>query len=345
MEQQRIQTQFFLLFFLLVGTLTFFIFEPYIYTLFLAITFAVIFSPIHKKIKKFSGNIDGIAAFLTTVLIFCTVLVPITFVAFQIFQESRQIYVYLTNNASSGTDFFHSAISVAQERVTAVFPQAELNIAEFVRQVAQWLAQHLGALFSQLFEVIINFFIFLLALYYLLKDGEKFKKEIVRLSPLDNTYDQHIFDKLTQSINSVIGGSMIIATIQGTMTGVGFYLFGVPNAVLWGTVAAVAALIPSVGTGLVVTPAIIYLFFTGSLPMAIGLLIWGMIAVGLIDNMLGPKIIGKGAQIHSFIILLAVLGGIKFFGLVGFILGPFVITLLIALTNIYSSLMHRKQIQ
>jgi predicted PurR-regulated permease PerM len=344
MEQQKLQTNFFFLILIVASLLAFLILRPYIFTVFLAITFAVIFSPVHKKITAWIGNRKALAAFLTTLLVFVAVLLPVTFIGFQIFQESRSIYTYLT--ASSNTnDFFYTTVQTLQERINAILPNAKLNVAQGAQQIAQWMVQHLGSIFSQLFELIVNFFLFLLSLYYLLKDGESFKRHIIKLSPLDNTYDQHIFDKLAQAINSVIGGSLIIALIQGTLTGLGFYITGIPNAVLWGTIAALAALIPSIGTALVLTPGIFYLFFIGSLVPAIGLTIWGILAVGLIDNLLGPKIIAHGSQIHSFAILLSVLGGIKYFGLIGFIIGPFILTLLFALLNIYSSLVQRKAIE
>jgi predicted PurR-regulated permease PerM len=106
---------------------------------------------------------------------------------------------------------------------------------------------------------------------------------------------------------------------------------------VWGSIAAVAALIPGVGTALVVVPGVLYLFFTGSTGYAIGLLIWGLLAVGLIDNLLGPLVVNRGIKIHPFIILLSVLGGLTFFGLVGFILGPLIIAFLFALLEIYKN--------
>ena len=99
----------------------------------------------------------------------------------------------------------------------------------------------------------------------------------------------------------------------------------------WGVVAALAALIPGIGTALVLLPAIGYLFFTGSTGMAIGLLVWGFVAVGLIDNFLGPILVNRGVKIHPFLILLSIFGGPSFFGPIGFVLGPLIVALLFAL--------------
>jgi len=185
-------------------------------------------------------------------------------------------------------------------------------------------------------------FIFLVALYYLLKDGQKLKVAIIALSPLSDTDDETISQKLRGAINAVMKGSLLIAFIQGVLTSAGFAIFGVPNAILWGSVAVIAALIPGIGTALVLIPAILFLFITGEMFSGVGLIVWGVVAVGLVDNFLGPKLVGHGMQLHPLIILLSVFGGIGFFGPIGFLLGPLAISLLFVLIDIYFSLKTRK---
>ncbi len=170
---------------------------------------------------------------------------------------------------------------------------------------------------------------------YLFKDGSKMKKAIVIFSPLRDIHDEAIISKLALAVKSVIGGNVVVAIVQGILTAVGFMMFGVPNAGLWGSVAAIASLVPTVGTSLVVVPAVLYLFFSGNILFAVGLAIWGFTAVGLIDNYLGPKLASRGMKIHPLLVLLSVLGGIALFGPLGFILGPLILSLFGALTEIY----------
>jgi len=188
-------------------------------------------------------------------------------------------------------------------------------------------------------------FLFIISLYYLLKDGALLRKKIVALSPLKDADDETIIKKLELAVSSVIKGNFVIAFIQGVVTAIGFSIFGLPNAVLWGTIAAIAALIPSVGTALVFVPAIILLFISGQIFAAFGLLLWGALAVGLIDNFLGPKLIGRGMQLHPLLVLLSVLGGISLFGPIGFVLGPIVLSLLFALLDIYSLIISNQKIK
>jgi predicted PurR-regulated permease PerM len=199
------------------------------------------------------------------------------------------------------------------------------------------IVNNLGSIASSITGFFISLFIFYFGLYYLLKDGPAFAKYVVELSPLSDTDDKAILKKLERAVNSVIRGNLTIAFLQGIMSGIGYTIFGLPNSVLWGTATGFAALVPGVGTSLVMIPAVLYLLFSGSLWAGVGLLIWGMTAVGLIDNFLGPKLIGRGAKLHTFVVLLSVLGGLAFFGPAGLFLGPIAMSLLFALLSIYSN--------
>jgi predicted PurR-regulated permease PerM len=175
----------------------------------------------------------------------------------------------------------------------------------------------------------------LFALFYLLRDGGKLKQDLILLSPLADDYDIKIFLKLKQAIRSVVVGSLVVGLIQGILTGIGFFIFGVPNPALWGSFAVIAALIPGIGTSLVIVPGILYLFFISTHLHALGMLIWGILAVGFIDNFLGPMLVNRGVHVHPFLILLSVIGGLSFFGPIGFIAGPLLVALLVALLEIY----------
>jgi predicted PurR-regulated permease PerM len=137
---------------------------------------------------------------------------------------------------------------------------------------------------------------------------------------------------------SVIRGALIVAILQGIMAGLGFLIFGVPNPAFWGMIVVVASLIPIVGTWLIIIPAIIYLFATGHVFGAFGFLIWSGVIVNVIYNIVSPQLMRRGTGIHPYIILLGVLGGIAFFGPIGFLLGPFIVALLFSLLNMYPSL-------
>jgi predicted PurR-regulated permease PerM len=318
----------------LIGTfvLSFFIFRPFLYALVLAMIFAVVFQPIYQKIKTFVRGQQGLAALVTILIVVVFIFTPLVFLGIQLFKEAEQLYFSLANGG--GKDVILNILNNLR---------SDFNIDQYLKQGLDWLIQRLGSIFSGFAKIMASSFIFLIALYYLLKDGYKLKASIIALSPLLDANDEIILKKLEMAINSVMRGNLLIALIQGTMTMAGFVIFGVPNAVLWGSVAAVAALIPGIGTALVLIPAIVFLFLQNETFYGIGLIAWGMGAVGLIDNFLGPKLIGRGMHLHPLIILLSVFGGIAFFGPIGFLLGPLTATLLFALLDIYSSLILKEK--
>ncbi len=334
-SHQKSELYFLLILLAGIFVLAFFIFKPFLCAIILAMVFATVFEPIHKRALAITGKRKSMAALLTTIFVFIIIIVPLSLLGMQIFQEAMGLYYSLIEKG--GATDFSRVVSDAIQNLTKLSPVPidAPNISHYLRQGLSWLIQHLGPLFLNVAKTVMDVFVFLFALYYLFKDGRKLKAAVVALSPLQDIHNETILNKLVLAINSVIRGSLIIALVQGALTAVGFIIFGVPNAALWGSVTVIAALIPGIGTTLVILPAILYLYFIGETIFAIGLLFWGMTAVGLVDNFLGPKLVGRGMRLHPFLILLSILGGIGFFGPIGFLLGPLVLSLLFALVEIY----------
>ena len=337
MNKLNFETIFFFLFFVAIIVLSFFIFLPYIGALIIALTLVIVFRPVYKRFLKMLGNKSTIASILTILVIVILVLTPIVFFSSQIFQEARELYVSLANDTTS--NFLDKTINTFEKYVPAPFNSFTLDVHSYIKQGLQWIVQNVGSFFSGFLQFIISFFLTFLALFYLLKDGNKLKESILKFSPLSNENTEKIIGKIKNAVNSVVKGVLVIALIQGILTGIGFKIFGIPNPALWGSLAMFSALIPSIGTSLVIIPGILFLFFTSKIFGAVGLAIWGFAGVGLIDNFLAPILIERGIKIHSFLILLSVLGGISVFGIIGFLLGPVILSLLFALFDIYLSLM------
>ncbi|MDI6717600.1 MAG: AI-2E family transporter [Patescibacteria group bacterium] len=334
---------------ILAGTfvLVFFIFRPFFYALALAMVFATVLQPVYQKIVGFTRGRQGLAALATIFVVVAFIFTPLIFLGIQIFQEAQQLYSFLAGGDGKNTVL--NVLNILNDLLNSFqnyFPATQefsLNIDQYLKQGLNWLLQHLGSVFGSFAKMAMSSFLFLFTLYYLLKDGQKLKAAIIVLSPLSDADDEIISQKLRMAIDSVMKGNLLIALIQGVLTSVGFSIFGVPNAALWGSIATIAALIPGIGTILVLLPAILFLFLSGKMLSAVGLLFWGVTAVGLIDNFLGPKLVGRGMQLHPLIILLSTLGGIGFFGPIGFLLGPLTISLLFALLGIYSSLIIKEK--
>ena len=335
-----IQTAFFFILLIGVFVLAFFIFLPYFTTLAIAATLAVVTHPFHRRILRFVRGREVIATLLSLCCIGILLLVPLSFVGTQVFHETQSLYAHITENQESLKEGFTGVI---EGYIGRFAPQASFDLSRYAGQGLSWLAGKLGPLFAGTAQTVLHFFLGTIALYYFLKDGPRFLRSLVTLSPLADGDDRKILGRLEMAINSIIRGTLIIAVIQGVMTGIGFAIFGVPSPTLWGSIAAIGALVPGVGTAIVFTPAILFLFFAGNTVPAIGLLVWGIVAVGLIDNFLGPVLVGRGIRIHPLFILFAVIGGIGFFGPMGFLLGPLVVSLLYGLFEIYRLFMIEKK--
>ncbi|MCE9585329.1 AI-2E family transporter [Candidatus Nomurabacteria bacterium] len=337
MKQFKSQTYFLFGFIAFALVLTFFIFKPFLYASILAVVFATIFYPIYKIILKVTKQNKGLSAISTTILVVVVFLVPLILLTTQIFKESTSLYSSMLNNG--GFDNLSALVTNQLNGLNNFLPTQvdfSLNINQYLKSGLNWLVNNLGFIFSNAIAITGGCIVFFIALYYLFKDGEELKKNIIRLSPLDEEYNQLIFKKMSIAINSVVKGTLLIAILQGALTSLGFFIFGIPNAVLWGTVTTFTALMPWAGTGLIIVPAAIYLFLNSNLLHFIGFAIWGITIVGFIDNLLKPKLIERGIMIHPVLILLSVLGGISFFGAIGFLLGPLILSLLFVLFEIYS---------
>lgn len=345
---ERFGLQFLLVILLATLVLVFFIFQPFLIALIMAAVFAVVLSPVYEFIKSHMRRWPSSAALITVLATFILILVPLATVGTQIGIEASNLYVSLTEGDARGS--VTALVSQLESRVVSYVPMARgttediaSHISEYSESGLRWLLQNLGAAFSGIASFIVSFFIFVIALYYFLRDGAVLKEKLIELSPLKDSDDRSVARRLELAVNSVIKGTLSIALLQGLLSSIGFLVFGVPNSALWGTVAAIAALIPGVGTALIFVPAVMYLGVVGSTIAAIGLTIWGVIVVGGVDNIVRPYLIGSGTRLHPLPVLLSVLGGITFFGPVGIFLGPLSIALFFALLSIYSDSRHYDQ--
>ena len=337
MPTHRWQSTFVIGLLLATLVLAFFIFRPYLGALVVAATFAVLFAPVYRFLLKKTGGRANLAAGLTTLVVLLAVILPLAGFGWQLWQESLRVYQSVSDPSTSLSEVLGN---VSQEQFNGAF--ARFDIDHYTEQALRWLLQNTGRVFASVAKLGVSIFLSLVALFYLLRDGAAILRRLIALSPLRDSYDRLIAKRLHGAINTVIKGSLFIALIQGLFSGVGLAIFGVPNPVLWGSVAVIAALIPSVGTALVLVPAVAYLFLVNQVWESAGLLVWSLVVVGLVDNLLRPSLISRGIKIHPLLILLSVIGGLSLFGPLGFILGPLVLSLLFALLDIYEQIVAKK---
>jgi predicted PurR-regulated permease PerM len=215
-------------------------------------------------------------------------------------------------------------------------PAFQVDLTQQIQRSAEWFTGNLGAIFAGTVSTVFAFFIAMLGAFYFFRDGKELLELVIKASPLPDDEDRVIFKRLGNAIRAVATGTILVALIQGTLVAIGFTFFGIERAILFGSIASVGALMPGIGTTIVTAPAILFLFITGDTVNAIGLLVWSTLIVGLVDNLIGPYLMSRGNNMHPFIILIAVLGGLSLFGPIGFVIGPVVVTLFLVLLELYN---------
>jgi predicted PurR-regulated permease PerM len=338
MDRKNTETWFFKVLVVVLAAVIIAMVFPYLSMIVLAAVMAFVFSGVFRWLSRILRN-RTLAALVTTTLVLVTILIPLSLVGYRIAQEAGGLYTSLRNQASG--QHISALLVKVQNSTRSYLPAASLDaraVSDRLQQLLGWVVGHLGTVFSGITQIVLNFFFFLLFFYYLVKDGQGLSKRAVALSPLSSVHERQIMDRIASAVSGTIRGQLVLSILQGIVAGFGFAFFGVPNPALWGSLIVFSSFIPVVGTWLVVVPCILYLSVTAPIASVIGLTVWAITAIALIDNVLAPKVLSRGTHLHPLITMVAVLGGIQMFGPVGILIGPLLVSVFFSLTLILLSL-------
>lgn len=332
MDKKIIERYFFFGLLLSTLVLTFFIFKPFISILVISASFSVVLYPIYKYFLKV--KIPGSVSSLLTILFFLIIICgPILGIGILVFNQTQNLYEYIAING--GASAFLNTIEMNLHRYLPEGINFDFN--DKIGELISFTSSNIAKVFTSTITVLFSLFLTIVSLFFFLRDGARWRKALILISPLSKEDDEKILNKLSLSINGIIKGYLLIALIQGFLMGIGLAFFGVPNAALWGVIAGIGSLIPTVGTALVSIPAVIFLFATGNTFGGIGMSIWAFALVGWVDNLLNPIIISSKIKIPQILVLFSILGGLVLWGPIGFLIGPLVISLLYSLISIYNN--------
>ncbi len=329
---KRIHVVSFLVALFLVFLLIAWILKPFVNIVAFALIISILFHPLYrfllKRVKK-----PSLASLFTVLIVLSIVALPLWLFGQIIFNELSGLF----DSYRSGAFVIDRGEIVASlpNQLQTLIQSLSQDLNNFIGRLSNEIFSSLTAIVSNVASFVIAFFMFVFVLYYLLKDGPKIKAVLMDISPIATSQENMLIDKIVSAVNGVVKGSFIVALVQGVVATVGYTIFGVPEPLLWGAFTVVAALVPTVGTSIALVPAVIYLLVTGHTPGAVGLTIWGAAAVGLVDNFIGPRLIGGSTKLHPVLVLLAVLGGIQFFGVLGFLIGPILMAVFVAMVEMY----------
>ncbi len=326
--------------------LTWLIFETFLIYIITGIFVAVLALPIDKFWERFFRNKMAAGFTMLTILLLLTI--PLVLLGITMASDVQRLAGAVQSdeienliNRTVDKPWVLKAVGAVEPNLNETERRA--YISDQVYAGRDWLVDELNKLGSELVAAIPDLFIgltvILFIVYYILVDGEAFVAYLRRALPIPARQVDFLLREARGGLSAVFMGQMLVCALQGLLGGIGWYIAGLPNAVLWGFVMALFALLPVVGTNFVWIPGALYLIFLeDNLAGGIFLLVWGFLVVMVfMDNVVRPKLIGKRADIHPMFVLVGALGGAVAFGFIGLFLGPLLMGVTIAVLKVYES--------
>ncbi len=324
------------------------IISPFIPAIIIGAVIATGFWPIHGRIFKFMKR-RTTAATISFLLLLTIILLPVTWFVSYITEQAIDTYVYVESQVAVLVEdldvrlipemiedsFVGEYIKKAEELTPIKAEDIMGYAADLVQNVSQFLVNQTTNFAKQLSVLAVHIFVFLLSMFFFLRDGDRVINELRELIPLKKKHRQLIISKLKSMSRGILYGIFGAAMAQGFLGGVGFAIAGIENAAFWGTIMAFFSIVPYIGATIIWVPAALILFATGHWVAGLFLVLWGMFVVGTVDNFIKPIVIGESARIHPLLSFLAILGGLFTMGLPGLIIAPYLLSLALTFLYIY----------
>jgi predicted PurR-regulated permease PerM len=340
MKAVHFNVNFFFLLLSGVGIMMFFILQPFLTAILAAAILAALFQGWYGAFLRVTGNRPHVSAALTSLSIALIVLVPLFAVLSIALNEMNYAYDNIASDGSSMQNVL-SGVSVKLQSIPLmhVFISDQSFDATHILNTVKGFSQNIFSFIQALYENIAHLVFWLLvmffSLFYFLVDGKAMVRYFMKVTPLRDEHEKLLIDKFVYMSRATLKGTLMVGMVQGFLGGMMFAIAGLPSPVIWGLVMTVLSAIPLVGGGLVWLPAGIILLLMGQVWQGTFILLFGMIVISTIDNVLRPKLVGRDTQMHPLMIFFATLGGISFFGFPGFVIGPIIASLALALLDIY----------
>lgn len=317
---------------------------PYYTAVLWAVILAILFFPLHKRLERFLGGRSTIAALLTVLLCICLVILPALAILASLVQEGTSLYQRISSNEID--------LNAHLLRLQAVLPTfldnwlnsltiggfAELwaKLSSGVMEAGQSIAGGVLSFGQNTLQFFISMGLMLYLLFFLFRDGASLGRMMRHSIPLSDDYTRQFLDKFAAVVRATVRGNVIIAIIQGTIGGISFWALGIEAALLWGVVMTFLSMLPAVGAAIVWIPAAIWLFLVGAWIKGIIMVVIGALVIGLVDNLLRPPLVGQGARLPDYVVLISTVGGISLFGISGFVIGPLIAALFISAWSLFT---------
>lgn len=325
---------------LLATTLAFsYVVWPYFGAILWGVIAATLFLPVHRRLTRIMSGHAGLAAITTVILTVLLVILPLILVASSLAVEATALYNSIQSGQVDLGHYLRSIVDAAPNWLKDLLDTFELTNLDAVRNGLSRFLQALVAralvVGQSTFEFFVSLGVMLYLLFFLLRDGSGLTKKIKNAIPLREAQRDALLQRFTIVAQAIIRGSLLIAALQGALGGLIFWVLGIHAPVLWAVLMAFLSLLPAVGSSIVWFPVAIHLLLSGSIWEGLVLILFGVLVISLVDNLLRPFLIGKSTSIPDYVVLISTLGGISVFGLNGFVIGPMLAAMFIAVWGIF----------
>jgi len=312
---------------LVLVILTFLIIKPIIFTIIFGTLLAYVFSPGYKWLRNKIKSAN-LSAFIICLGVLLIILVPVIIIFSSLFDQAIEVYLSLQNIDLS---------NIARQ----ILPESEFS-ATFAGSLNGFIAERLADAISGFGSFIVNLplnllklFLILFVFFFTLRDGEKAIQYLKSLSPFKKETESKFFKHFKDVTFSVLIGQIIVGVAQGIIAGIGYFIFGVPNALFLTLLTMIAGVIPLIGPWLVWVPVDVYLFASGNSGAGLGLLIYGLLIINWLDTIIRPLIVSRRTKMNSAIVIIGMIGGLIAFGILGLIIGPLILAYILLIIDMY----------
>ncbi|HEY5768235.1 MAG TPA: AI-2E family transporter [Terrimicrobium sp.] len=339
------RTTFVLILVLAISALFVAVVWPFLQALLVGAILAGLCHPIYRWMVRLLRGRESLASAVTLLILFLLIVGPLSallgLVVKQALNVSEHAIPWVQERFGAAGSFdIHQWLVARFPLIADLVPsQGEIvnNLGTAAKTAGGFLVSWASAFTAGTAGFFLQLFVMIYAMFFFLKDGRSILQKIFYYMPLRHEDEIRMLERFTSVTRATIKGSLLIGLIQGSLAGIAFYFAGVDGAAFWGTIMVILSVIPGVGTALVWVPTVIYLYVIGSQISATLLAIWCAAVVGTVDNFLRPRLVGRDAEMPDLLILIGTLGGLFFFGPIGFVIGPVVCGLFLTALDIYGA--------
>jgi len=318
---------------------------PYYGAVFWAVILAILFNPLQRHLARRHQGSRNLTALATLLVCLCIAILPVVFTTALLVQEAGELYKRIE---SGELDIGAYIFEIKRHLPTYVqgqmdrFGMGSLNglkdkAISGAMQGSQAVASQAFTLGQNTFEFLVSFAIMLYLLFFFLRDGQELVRRIRSAIPLNEGQKRRLQLRFTRVVRATVKGNVLVAVTQGALGGLAFWFLGITSPLLWAVLMAFLSLLPAVGGGIVWVPVAVYFLATGAIWQGVALSVWGVLVIGMVDNVLRPILVGRDTRMPDYMILLSTLGGLTIFGLNGFVIGPLIAALFLSCWGIFTS--------